>query len=359
MSSKFEDAINDIKEAVHADSSDVPNFQDVEVALESDNDQPQNSNQSEGYSDYQAESEPEERNQPRPHPRKKTSNQRFAEMTYKNKVLESQLMQERNLAQSLLHENQTLARLAQDNNQAAIDSYEHSLRIKAAAAKHTLQQAIVEEDASTQSEAQELMSEVGAELALLKQRKSMPQESYNPLQNQAYSPQYMPPAVQPEASNPHYEDWVDSNPWFGRNPELTQEANAQANELKKLFEFNGIDHLVGTPEFFSTLDESMNAKYGVQSNGNATHQNSSSPQTYYPERRSPVAPINRQNNSYGNPNQRQGQNAPVSIHPIAQEVMSKLKVSLHGKPLNETDKLKMFGHYVRNPRPRQNVISGR
>jgi hypothetical protein len=78
------------------------------------------------------------------------------------------------------------------------------------------------------------------------------------------------------------EDWIERNPWANPeshsfSPRLRQEANEIATELEEMLKYNNVSHIIGTPEYFNSLDKIMSDRYGThtsdtkKSSGNANY----------------------------------------------------------------------------------------
>jgi|NOAtaT_7_FD_contig_71_2488720_length_6197_multi_3_in_0_out_0_6 hypothetical protein len=356
MAQNMQEALTTINDAIHnVQDEKRPNPADsIEVILDEDHgpDTADILGIKESNRDVQKDQEDEDKEQRLRHPRRRqTSHQRIAEMTYKNKVLESQLMQERQRIEALERDNRHIADIASQKEEVAIAQYEHALRVKAEAAKHILEEAIEDGDTSKQAEAQQLMTQFGAELALLKkQKETAPHQSYQrEYQEPAYAQQmYAPPVEEP--TNPHFDEWLDRNHWFGQDPHLTEEVNNYATELTKVFRYNNLDHLIGTPDFFKAVDDGMAAKYRV----NASNQEPQRQQSYA-GRMAPVAPINRQGGYAGNSH---GGDRPNQVRLSKEqcEIADSLPLTHpDGTPKSAPEKRRAYAYELANPRARNGL----
>jgi hypothetical protein len=76
------------------------------------------------------------------------------------------------------------------------------------------------------------------------------------LQEENYVVQNTPEAQKPRAKNPKLETWLQKNPWYGPDPEMTALA---VGIDKKIQETGNI--VVGSDEYFATLDKTMRKRF--------------------------------------------------------------------------------------------------
>lgn len=311
-----------------------------------------------GQNNVQEEQEQEDKQQRARHPRRRqTSQQRIADVIYQKKFAESQWEQERYRREELEVQNKELIELANQKHDIAMANMEHAIRIRSEAAKHIYKEAVEDGDAERQADAQEIMSKAGAELAILKtQKDSYVEPTYQPRyqQNQYYQQQAYPQnnVQQEEASNPHYDEWLDKNHWFGQDEHLTAEANNYATELMKIYKYNQLDHLIGSKDFFAAVDRGMSDRYRVdKSPSQENHQGQPRQQTYS-NNMSPVAPINRQSGYSGNA---YGGDRPNQVRLSKEQCEVADRMDLRNKdntPKSIAEKRKAYAYALANPLPR-------
>jgi hypothetical protein len=76
------------------------------------------------------------------------------------------------------------------------------------------------------------------------------------LQEEKYVVQNTPEAQKPRAKNPKLETWLQKNPWYGPDPEMT----ALAVGIDKKIQETG-NVVVGSDEYFATLDKTMRKRF--------------------------------------------------------------------------------------------------
>lgn len=323
-----------------------------------------------GYVDIQKDQEREDREQRTRHPRRRqTSQQRIADVIYQKKFAESQWEQERYRREQLEQENKELIELANQKHDIAIANMEHAIKIRSEAAKHIYKEAVEDGDAERQAEAQEIMSKAGAELAILKtQKDAYVEPTYQPHykqnqydQHRLYEQSHPQPQITEEQTNPHFDEWLDRNHWFGQDEHLTAEANNYANELMKVYKYNNLDHLIGSKDFFEAVDKGMGSRYKVDAappqENYRSHQGNNRQQSY-PTNMAPVAPINRQGGgmvgSYGGTRSNQ-----VRLTKEQCEIADRMQLFNKDKtPKTIAEKRQAYAYALANPLPRGNSLRG-
>jgi hypothetical protein len=76
------------------------------------------------------------------------------------------------------------------------------------------------------------------------------------LQEENYVVQNTPEVQKPRARNPKLETWLQKNPWYGPDPEMT----ALAVGIDKKIQETG-NVVVGSDEYFATLDKTMRKRF--------------------------------------------------------------------------------------------------
>lgn len=170
----------------------------------------------------------------------------------------------------LLAENQY--RAAQ-NEQQRDAYYEDNLGTKEQSILQALKVAKEEGDIDREVSLSHELSKIAAEKSTYdlykNQISQQPQQQNNyPVNNNRYVEPYSPYQNQVEPQNEHLENWLENNPWAdpeSRNysPRLREEVQNIASELDDLLRYDGSAHVIGTPEYFSSLDNLMRERYSI------------------------------------------------------------------------------------------------
>jgi len=144
--------------------------------------------------------------------------------------------------------------------ETSLDAYEESLTDALIRAK---------EDGDTHREVK-LINELADVKAKKNTNKLAQYQKYEREAQRVEQEEYIPiekPIVSPEPSssvNEHYQDWVDENPWYNTSTRLRAEADKIGQDLADQYAFNNEAHLIGTPEFYQHITETMSSQYRRQ-----------------------------------------------------------------------------------------------
>lgn len=244
--------------------------------------------------------------------RKKHTNtfkRRIDQLTYENKIRESQnqelLARVRNQEQLLAEKQNQL----EQNEQYKNAYYENNLQTREAAIINELKAAKEEGDLDKEINLSKALSQVTAEQAtyglyksqLRNKNYSNPEyyqnNNYHPQQHDQYSNQNNAVDYE-EPVDEHLENWMENNPWANSHspsfsPRLYKEVNELASELNETLKYNGYTDMIGTPAYYSSLDNLMAERYSVRKPQN---QEDSLRQNSY-NNSSMVAPVSRSGSS--------------------------------------------------------------
>lgn len=216
--------------------------------------------------------------------REKRSSKRRSE-SFRNKI--DQLTLEKNVReaqnQELLARVQEQERLLaekqyqlEQNEQHKNAYYENSLQTRETSILNELKVAKEEGDVDKEIALSKALAQVAAEQSTYgfykSQLKAQPTPSDYNYDDSSESTFYPVPTVNTnyeEPENDVLDSWLEKNQWADPNsshfsPRLRQEANALSTELDEMLRYNGSSHMIGTPEYFDSLDNLMAEKYAIQ-----------------------------------------------------------------------------------------------
>mgnify|MGYP005608424881 FL=1 len=237
-----------------------------------------------------------------------TLKKRIDQLTYENKLKDSQTQALLNRVQEqeyLLSEREEQLKQKELHTNAY---YENNLQNRKLALKDAIKAAKEEGDINREVELTQESEQIAAELAAhsLYKHQILPKEleqNYNrqqivQQQTQYEDPRYNPNYIEPQTEhNEELDYWLERNPWADPysqefDQELRSEVNEIALELDKRLKFNGNANLIGTPEYFTSLDNIMRDRWGHQ-----TQPQNEPPQYSNTPYQSPVAPVTRNGSS--------------------------------------------------------------
>lgn len=239
---------------------------------------------------------------------------------YENRVKDAQnleLIERLQEKERLISEKQYQIEEAVNNDH---NRYVNSLGLREQSILNELKVAKEEGDIQREIELTQAMAQVAADKSTYglykSQIKNQPQnDSYDEehYQPQTVVPQvtYQEPYQDEEIENEHLENWLEVNSWADpSSPNYSQklrgEVNEFASDLDELLKYNGRADMIGTPEYFDSLDNLMKDRYGT---GNERPQQQN---TRYSGGGSMVAPVSRSGSSMSdqyvsrNPNSTRG-----------------------------------------------------
>lgn len=161
-------------------------------------------------------------------------------------------------AQNLYQENQKLQQSLQQNQGSLVEQAKGRLSAELDRAKVAYRTAYDAGDADALLEAQTKMSEVQVQLAqLANYRPAQPQAPQQPQQPQRQqAPQYQQPQqTQRPTLTPRQERWMNANPWYGDNSEMTGYALGVHERLVK----SGVDP--DSQEYYNQIDVAMRRRF--------------------------------------------------------------------------------------------------
>lgn len=242
----------------------------------------------------------QEKKSERHHARREKLKHKLNQARYESKLKDEQnqrLLLELQEKDRLLAEKQYQVEEAVNNDH---NRYFESLLLREQAVLNELKIAKEEGDIQKDIDLTKDLSKVMAEKSTYDLYKS---QLHNPMGQQdpqeSYYPQsYAPPMVQQnsyqdygEHENDHYEDWLDRNEWADPrsrrySPQLRGEAEGLSKQFSDLLISEGRQDLIGTPEYYHSLDNIMRNR---DENTNEGQQ----PQNYEHSGTSMVAPVSR------------------------------------------------------------------
>lgn len=297
----------------------------------------------------------EEHFKPRKAKRKLESFQnRIERLTFENNVREAQ---NRELLARVQEQERLLAekqQLLEQNEQYKNAYYENDLETRGNAILNELKVAKEEGDVEKEVTLSKELAKVEAAKSTHNfykaQLRNQPQPDYSTdaIENKYY-PSYPQESLQEEPENEAYENWLEKNQWADPNsptfsPRLRQEIDNIDAEFADLLRFNGQADKIGTPEYFSALDNVMKERYSVQSS--ARKENQMQKSTYN------VAPVSRNGSSMADQymashpnNTRQSTPLTEAEYRIARNLQIKLP---NGKYLTGADAVKRYAEAKHN-----------
>lgn len=297
-----------------------------------------------------------------------TLKKRIDHLVYENKIKDTQTQKLLNALQ------ETKQRLAEQDillkqKEAYInDYYENNLQNKKMAVKEAIKMAKEEGDIDKESDLLQESQQITAELAAhnLYKHKILPKE----LEEQAslYNQHYYQDDfstnnnknVEPQAEhNEELDIWLERNPWADPHSQmfdqdLRNEVNEIASELDKRLKFNGSAHLIGTAEYFNSLDNIMKDRWGYQASTKNRededdqedlYSNTSSP-TYY---QSPVSPVTRNGSfmseQYVQQHAQKSNHPQIALSPQELALARNLHIKTQNGYANPSQALQTFQYY--------------
>lgn len=199
---------------------------------------------------------------------------RIDHLTYENKIRDAQ---NKELAAKVRYQEDLLAETQlrlQENEKSKNEYYESNLNTREQSILTELKSA--KEDGDIDKEV--MLSKALADVSSAKSTYDLykAQQQFQPQQQpiniepnygqQQSSEQTYPDYEQPE--NEELTNWYENNPWADPNtpefsPRLRQEVDAIAAEFEETLKYNRMSHLIGTAEYFDSINNIMNSKYGV------------------------------------------------------------------------------------------------
>lgn len=215
----------------------------------------------------------------RSHKRTESYRNKIDQLTFERNVKEAQ---NRDLLAKLQYHEQLLAEKQQQleqNEQHKNAYYENTLHTRGEAILNQLKTAKEEGDIEKEVVLSRELAQIEADKSTYNlyksQQRSQPSYSesdYDEIQESPYysEPVYSQPSYE-EPENEALDDWLEKNQWADPqshhfSPRLREEVNILSAELDDILRYNGNANIIGTPQYFKTLDNLMAEKYAVSSN---------------------------------------------------------------------------------------------
>jgi uncharacterized protein (DUF2249 family) len=154
------------------------------------------------------------------------------------------------LAQKYMNENQKMRQMLDTGGKEYAQTLKNAANLQLEVARRAYKEAYDSGDTDSILAAQEKLNE-----ASLRVRQA---ENFRmpPLQQENYVVQNAPEVQKPQRLNPKLDSWLQNNPWYGPEPEMTALA---VGVDKKLREAGNI--VIGSDEYFATLDKTMRKRF--------------------------------------------------------------------------------------------------
>lgn len=199
---------------------------------------------------------------------------RLDQLTFENNVKQAQnqdLLARVQEQERLLAEKQYQL---EQNEQHKNAYYENNLQTREVSILNELKMAKEEGDVDKEIALSKALAQVAAEQSTYGFYKSQlkaqpPQSDYDDSSESTFYPVPTVNNNYDEPENDALDSWLEKNQWADPNsshfsPRLRQEANALSTELDEMLRYNGSSHMIGTPEYFESLDNLMSERYAIQ-----------------------------------------------------------------------------------------------
>jgi hypothetical protein len=203
---------------------------------------------------------------------------RIDHLTYENKIRDAQ---NKELAAKVRYQEELLSetqRKLQENEEAKSAYYQENLDTREQSILSELKTAKEEGDIDKEIMLSKALADVSSAKSTYDLYKSQQQSEYkkSPIDiepnygqhyQEPYEQNYQDVYEQPE--NEELANWYENNPWADPNapefsPRLRQEVDAIAAEFEETLKYNKMAHLIGTPEYFDSINNIMNSRYGIE-----------------------------------------------------------------------------------------------
>jgi len=184
------------------------------------------------------------------------------------------------VAQRLLQENKKIKEIYTVGEKEYISNFKHSAELELQMAKKAYKEAYDAGDTDKIVEAQQAMQNANMKLMQVNNFRS-------PLQTDNFEVEQPQQFQQPQPvqrADPRAEAWQQRNPWFGQDEEMTASALGLHEKLRR----NGV--VVGSDEYYATLDKTMRKRFPEAFEGEEEQQ---SRETTRPKPTTVVAPATR------------------------------------------------------------------
>ena len=199
---------------------------------------------------------------------------RISQLTYEKKLLEEQLQQAEYVRQvqlaELQRENQAYRAQLIQKEDSEIDNLESTIQSNEHVIMNEMRRAKEEQDIAAEMKWQRELNELQKASAQVQAHKAARQVQVEDAHDEYYTEAVAPRMPQPSVAdvNPHFLEWTESTPWANQNdpnysPELMGEADEIAVELNKKLRVARRADVIGTPEYFATINEIIEGRHGV------------------------------------------------------------------------------------------------
>ena len=154
------------------------------------------------------------------------------------------------LAQKYMGENQRMRQMLDTGGKEYAQTLKNAANLQLEVARRAYKEAYDSGDTDSILSAQEKLNEASMRVRQAENFR-MP-----PLQQENYVVQNEPEVQKPQRLNPKLDSWLQNNPWYGPEPEMTALA---VGVDKKLREAGNI--VIGSDEYFATLDKTMRKRF--------------------------------------------------------------------------------------------------
>ena len=155
------------------------------------------------------------------------------------------------LAQQYMNENQRMRQMLDVGGKEYASTLQTAANLQLEAARRAYKEAYDSGDSDSILAAQEKLNEASLRM---KQAESFQMPA---LQQENYVVQNAPQAQQPQpAPNPRLQNWLDRNPWYGPDEEMTAAALGLHEKLKNTREVE-----IGSAEYYAILDKTIRRRF--------------------------------------------------------------------------------------------------
>lgn len=192
------------------------------------------------------------------------------------------------LAQRLMDENKRIKSILSTGEKEYVESMQTAANYELELAKQAYRSAYDNGDTDKLIAAQEAMQNASIKLAQVRNFKLPPLQDDNyDVKSQQEQYQQAPPPL-PDAKA---QQWREDNDWFGTDEEMTATALGLHEKLKR----NGV--VIGSDEYYSTLDKTMRKRYAEYFGGDEPDEPKANAASTQPKLSTVVAPATRSTSS--------------------------------------------------------------
>jgi hypothetical protein len=154
------------------------------------------------------------------------------------------------LAQKYMGENQRMRQMLDTGGKEYAQTLKNAANLQLEVARRAYKEAYDSGDTDSILAAQEKLNDASMRIRQAENFR-MP-----PLQQENYVVQNAPEAQKPQRLNPKLDSWLQNNPWYGPEPEMTALAVGVDKKLREAG-----NTVVGSDEYFATLDKTMRKRF--------------------------------------------------------------------------------------------------